>query len=545
MQETPDADTMNIPTNPSSAAVLAVLITCLAITPTQAAEPAGQPDRSEQNGYEAYIRTCLDTLIKHGTDRYGKVHTPMLVSILDTETLRCPREPDVLDEAYRVTRRDRRNPAASDLDTDQALLKTMVLYSALSTDRQYAEFAERYASYALENLIDDHGLIWWGWHRRYDVFEDVNKGHSGDHHEIHAIHEIQWDLLWEANPEATNRTIEAIWQWHVIDKQTGEINRHADGQPGCDFSMSAGAFIEAFAFMYQKTDEKKWLDRARLLAKYYWDRRNPDTDLFPERPNAGEHRFDGSSSVTAITGLYCHSLLKAWQLTQDEVFRDHAVAYLKAYGKYGHDDQAGKFWGALRLDGTPILGPPVKDGYAAYEPRGHLTLWEPYVAGYQHAIYTAQAYASAYQMTGDKKLLETAERFARWIAETPPGTCETHENAWYHAYSTGPGKEGTYAGKYGRAVSFLLTMYVATDDDAYLKEAQNLADEAVEKLWDNGLFRGHPAKPYYESLDGVGYLLYAQLQLECVLEHPQSVLAKQAITIKDGNEIIPVPLENW
>ena len=52
----------------------------------------------------------------------------------------------------------------------------------------------------------------------------------------------------------------------MIDKSTGEINRHADGQSGCDFAMSGGEMIGAFAFAYQKTREQVWLDRARLLA---------------------------------------------------------------------------------------------------------------------------------------------------------------------------------------------------------------------------------------------------------------------------------------
>ena len=506
---------------------------------------ASEPSSTTRASYSRHIRTCLDTLIKHGTDRYGDLPTPMLVSILDTETLDCPREPAVLDEPYRAIRRDRRNPASSDLETDQALLKTMVLYSDIHSEPKYADFANRYAAYVMENLVDDRGLFWWGWHRRYDVFEDARKGHSGDFHEIHAIHEIQWNLLWKVNPQAVSRAIEAIWQWHVIDKQTGEINRHADGHAGCDFSMSAGAFIEAFAFMSKQTGEKKWLERARLLADYYWERRNPDTNLFPERPNAGDDRFDGSSFVTAITGLYCHSLLKTWQLTDDEVFRNHAVAYLKAYAKYGYDDQTGKFWGALQLDGTPIPGPPIASGYAAYEPRGHLVLWEPYAAGYQHAVYTAQTYASAYQATGDEELLETAKRFANWIAEAPPGTCETDENAWYHEYSTGPGQQGTYAGKYGRTISFLLTLFVTTGDESYLARAQLLADEAIEKLSTNGLFRGHPAKPYYESLDGVGYFLYALLQLQCVLETPKAVVSDQAIKVGDDPGKIFVSLENW
>ena len=68
-------------------------------------------------------------------------------------------------------------------------------------------------------------------------------GHLGDPHEIQAIHCIAWDKLWAVNPAAVRKEIEAIWQWHVIDKQIGEVNRHGDGQPGCDFAMSAGACL--------------------------------------------------------------------------------------------------------------------------------------------------------------------------------------------------------------------------------------------------------------------------------------------------------------
>ena len=86
-------------------------------------------------------------------------------------------------------------------------------------------------------------------------------------------------------------TIEAIWEWHVINKESGEINRHDDKLAGCDFSMSAGAILEAFAFLYQKTNEPIWLERAALIANYYWDRRDQTTNMIPERPNAGlRHR---------------------------------------------------------------------------------------------------------------------------------------------------------------------------------------------------------------------------------------------------------------
>lgn len=493
------------------------------------------PAAQNHKQYGDYVRRCVDLLIEHGTDHYGKTQSPILVSILDVQTRDCPQNPRKLDEHWRVNRRERRNPAGTNLLTDQPLLKTMQALSAASGDEKYAAFARAYADYYMKNLVDEKGFFWWGWHRHYDVFKDTKSGHSGNHHEIHAIHGIDWQSLWDTNRQAVRKEIEAIWKWHVIDKKTGEINRHGDGRRGCDFSMSAGAFIEAFAFLHAKTKEDAWLDRAKLLANYYWTRRNPQTDLFAERPNAGSKRFDGSSYATSITGPYCHSLLTAYELTGEKLFINHAVALLKAYNKLGFDQKTGKFWGAIKLDGTPYPGPRVIGGYGQYEPRGHLDLWEPYAAGYQFAIYAAQAYVYAYQLTGDEELFLAAQRFADWIEKSPPSTGCMRET-WYKGYATEFAPKGTYAGKYGRTISFYIHLYVVTKDDKYLDHARKMADVAIEKLHHKGLFRGHPAKPYYEAMDGVGYLLYALLELDLVAKNPEAVLSKQAIIVGKNNK---------
>jgi len=523
----------------ASSILLAMLLVPVAATRIPADESAAAKGDKR---YADDVRKCVDLLIEHGTDRYGKTRAPILVSILDVQTRDCPENPQRLDEAWRVVRRERRNPAGANMLTDQPLLKTMYALSAATGDEKYATFARAYADYYMKNLGDEKGLFWWGWHRHYDVFKDVKTGHAGNHHEIHAIHSIDWESLWNANPQAVRKAIEAIWQWHVIDKKTGEINRHGDGRRGCDFSMSSGAFIEAFAFLYAKTKEDVWLDRAKLLADYYWTRRNRQTDLFPERPNAGQGRFDGSSFVTAITGPYCHSLLKAHELTGEKVFKTQAVALLKAYAKFGFDQETGKFWGALKMDGTPFPGPRVIGGYAQYEPRGHLDLWEPYVAGYQFPIYTAQAYAYAHQLTEDEELLTAAKRFADWIAKNPPSQGCMRES-WYQGYATAYAPQGTCAGKYGRTISFYIHLYVVTKNDQYLDQARKMADIAVKKLHHKGLFRGHPAKPYYEAMDGVGYLLYGLLELDLVLKNPKEVLSKQAIIV--GKENKRMDLDNW
>ena len=108
--------------------------------------------------------------------------------------------------------------------------------------------------------------------------------------------------------------------------------------------MSAGAVRKRLLFLYRQTAEGVWLI-VRLLADRYWNSRNPKTDLFPDRPNAGTNRFDGSHFLTSDTGLFCHALgVLNLPATRDSETK--AVTYLKAYGRYGYDTQTGKFWGS-------------------------------------------------------------------------------------------------------------------------------------------------------------------------------------------------------
>jgi hypothetical protein len=470
------------------------------------------PEQVEQKPYREYVRECLDLLIEHGTDRYGEVKSPILVNILDVRTRECPENPLRLDEPWRVIRRGRRGPAGANLYPDQPTIRAMKALSRITGDARYTDAAEAYLRYYLENLVDEKGFFWWGWHRHYDVYRDTMTGHSGNHHEIH-VQQAAWPLLWEIDPEATRREIEAVWQWHIVDKETGECNRHGDGKHGCDFAMSGGEMLCAFAFLYQKSGEPVWLDRARLLADYYWNARHPETQLIPNRPNAGQHRFDGGHFDTSITGFLCHRLLAASRLAGEPSFGEQAVVYLKAYARLGYDQQAGRYWGSLKLDGTPVHGPRVRGGYGQYEPRGHIDMWEPYAAGYENPIYTAQTYALAAEHTGDESLLMAARRWADSMRrDFPPRSC--NENGWYQGYCTDWAPHGTYAGLYGRTISFFLHMARITGDGQYAHFAREVAREAVSKLYYKGLLRGHPGKPYYESIDGVGYLLLALVELD-------------------------------
>ena len=116
--------------------------------------------RADKKDYLLYVTKCLDTLVEHGTDRYGPKQTPVLVSILDTQTRQCPARPAALDEAWRVLRRERRNPAGANLLMDQPLVKTMAAVSSVTGEEKYRQCADRYIEWYLKNLVDDKGLLW-------------------------------------------------------------------------------------------------------------------------------------------------------------------------------------------------------------------------------------------------------------------------------------------------------------------------------------------------------------------------------------------------
>ena len=48
------------------------------------------PEGVEKRLYRDYVAECADALIKDGTDPYGKISTPMLVTTIDVRTRECP-----------------------------------------------------------------------------------------------------------------------------------------------------------------------------------------------------------------------------------------------------------------------------------------------------------------------------------------------------------------------------------------------------------------------------------------------------------------------
>ena len=472
--------------------------------------------------WKAHVLKCVNTLLKHGRDHYGPVHTDMFMSIIDVTALQSPPKPLWLDsEAYYESgRAHRRSMRGSNFWYDQATIRVMYALTDLTKDPKYARAADGYIQAVFQHALKDNGLIVWGTHIYYDAYADKPAGDRdglGPHETL--VYHAEWPQLYRVAPASTQRAVDAIWDWHVVDHQTGQHNRHDDKHVGCDFAFSGGAFALANAAMYQQTRQQKYLDRARTIANWHWQHRHPQTQLVPDAPSTGS-RYDASHCFTTIPGPYAAYLLHCYELTGDDWFRQVAVSCLKAYHKWGYDSQAHNYYAMLQLDGRPLPEQARGAGYDAWAPYGYVDVWKTTIYSYEFPLLAAQSYVYAYELTaddrgnGDPELLQAARCWAELIEKNlPPKVGRRWAKEITAALPEVEKTGGSYAEDYGRTISFFVHLHHATGERHYLDLAERVAREAVDKLYANGLFRAHPAKPYYEATQGVGILLHSLLEL--------------------------------
>ncbi len=507
---------------------------------------------SSRRPWREYVRASLDTLIERGKDRYGPVESPMLMAVIDLNTLESPARPELYDSLIRLEGRiHRRGERGSNLWEDQPLLRTMYQLSKLSGDNRYARAADAYFDFALRNCQTKMGFLFWGSHCHWDCYEEKGAGDLRDDgvHEI-LIHHSLWEDMYRLNPEVTRQLVDNIWKYHIQDKNTGMHNRHNSKGNG-DFPFSGGSFCMAFSTMYRATGEQHYLDKARLVADWHWNHRDKKTNIPAAHPATGKelNGLYGRTFLSSLTGPHAAALLRCYEITNDKHFRDIAVTYLKAYDKYGWDEKSRNYLGMINLDGTPttiddvpiamrsqVVGQTARepDPASSVPPIGPVDVWPTTIFTLDFPLMSAQSAVLAYELTaedgepGDAALLRPAKRWADVIERNLPAKSGwTFRKRLRASLPDLPKTGGTYAGNYGRVISFYVHLYRATDNARYLDLARQIAQDAVDKLYVEteltdddgavkkyGLFRGHAAKPYYETVDGVGTLLFALLELD-------------------------------
>lgn len=471
--------------------------------------------------FSRYAQECLATLVEKGTDRYGIVHCPIWVLALNTHTLDAVRHFDDAIErirhwrlaqgetmystyvpygfGHRNIRVSQRPGGCSNLFVDQPMIRAAVLMDRLSGANAYGAAVEDYVHYYLDHFIDRQtGLIEWGVHTSYDVFEGCVSAADGHWHEVQVILPI-WTVLWEIDAETMGEYLRSFWQWHV-DPETGVVGRHPERGDGCNFAAAGAEMVLACAFMHSVEPDGPWLERALLVAHSHWDARHPDTNLFPNQipTDRLKPRFDSEASDTSVPGLWASRVLMAGRLAGCPELVDMARDVLVAWATYGWDAQTQQPWAMIFPNGVPVQGAREQShSYDKFAPKGHWNYWEDYVYGFEYPFRAMLSFAMGAHYTGDAQLVDHVRRLADCYVQRLPA----NEGM------------GTFAGNYGQLISFLLEVHALTSEAQYREAAEGVAAEAVGHLWAGRIFRGFPGKDYYEAIDGVGYLVQALAEL--------------------------------
>jgi hypothetical protein len=433
--------------------------------------------------YLSHCESHLQNLIS-ATSRTGGAMWP---SVLDTRTGIYPEGDHVPQRVYRLIGA----PRGSTLYWDQPTVVAAETLSELTGDRLYSRAVDRYVDAFLSRCVAENGMFLWGNHCYYDVIEGRIVSFSNGHHELRPISPA-WDVFWRHDPEVTEKYIRTMAQRHVYEPATGGFNRHDDGKKGHAFLEAGGILAESLGWLYGKTGDRDVLDGALRIARYSYNHRDPSTGLVPNEPDQG--RWD-SRVCTSEIGLWARCLLRAEDYAGKEEFVTMARHALRAYLEYAYDEESGRYFGQVDIrDGSAVI--PEHTGYW---PGRYSDLWN--TDQWPHHDYpapAAEACLSLYRRSGEEAFLDHARRWANLAVDTSPGTT----GSW------------AYAESHGRCIHFLTRAGLALEDDRLLDDARDLADEAVDRLWNNGLFAGYPGDHLYESVDGVGFLLRALMFLQ-------------------------------
>jgi hypothetical protein len=432
------------------------------------------------------VESHLTNLTTRGLDVYGPKKTAHWLANIDTRTGAPPAFEHIPKRVYRKIGA----PRGSSLYWDLPSVKAALRLSRITGKPCYADAARDYVRAFLDRGVDENGLFLWGNHRYYDVFEDRTVHFSGGYHELRP-HTPAWDLLWEAAPNTVERAIRVMAARHLHSPAIGGFNRHDNGKREHAFLEAGAVMVESLAWLHHKTGDPALLDQALKMARYSFNHRGKTTGLLINNPDT--NRWDFRVCTTEV-GLWANACIRSAQLTGNRAFMAMARDAVAAYLKYGYDTDTRQYVGQLRVtDGSPVI--PKERGYW---PRAHADAWNPdQWPTHDYPLSLAQACLTLYQETKASMFLEGVRRWADIVSRSTPSD-----------------RTGAYAGQYGHCIRFMHRAGRQLREERYLAVARALADEAVERLQENGWFMGYADSHLYEAVDGVGYLLQALMDLE-------------------------------
>lgn len=475
------------------------------------------PGYSQDESYYNLVVNHYTKRLTNGKDTYGSKNTPFWMASLNTTTGEYPEDdtrPDDRPERLYVGR-PVEAPKGSSMYWDMPQV-AMAYYLAEKTgNTSFSESADAYIQAFFDNCVATNGRFLWGNHFYYDAFQDVVVEFGSDgiaepvdfSDESGGLHEMRpivpsWQALWDIDPEITEAAMRSAIDGHLTDPETGEFNRHASGNRGHAFLEAGGVLVHTAAWLYNKTQDATLLEKAKKMANYSFSNQGAETGLLENSPN--QNRWDKIYSTTEV-GLWARDLIEASNYV-DETTRQQWITMadeaVSAWLQYGFDPEQCEYYGILRVSsGEPVFEEDFIAEFESktiYSPGNYTSFWEPLFPRHDYPMPFAESCLKLYELTGKEYYKSACYRWLTAIQNDLP--------AW-------DGKGG-YADLYGRVIHFLLGGHETFSDERFRILAQDVAEEAVDRLYADGMFRTHTGEDRYDVADMFGFLAASLIWLE-------------------------------
>lgn len=471
-------------------------------TPIPAAIPAGV---KKTTYLEAVVR-FLDTLMRKGTDTYGKQHSPMFCSILDLKTQQMPEKPPALLPGQRP--QDRAYPGGN-LNQDLFTLMTMYHTSSYLRQDRFARAADDYLAFFLKHCAPScNGLFPCGEHAFWD-FKKEGIGGLPFHEDLGLIPKEILERLWKLNPTAVERHIRKLRD-HIVDEKTWYWNRHATitgpkiRKPR-PIARHGGFYIYHWAFLYSKKRDPQLLDWAMKTANVHWSEVHPKSGHMPyflKKETTKHNKKVSTNSQTMSLGytlLLANDLLEGKAIGRfDQIGRHYTRRALEAAAAGSENGKLKKF---VNIDGSPAKSPPW-----AIRMDMNFGFWK-----------SAYGASGGFAFVGAEKFAIKCLGVHRQLKS--PAHLQAARLVWDHYQKEEiPTAKGIIPGKFAGLMALSLNLHEITGEAKYLNYARQIADVALREFFVNGLIRGATQADYYEAANGGGALAYELLRLHLRLE---------------------------
>lgn len=501
------------------------------------------PAPTDPNRYLNAVRAFADNVLKYGRDTYGPKHTPLFVDGLNIYT----------HEPVKWIDPDGTRWILSNLASQQNLFRTLDGLTMITGDPKYRQAAMEAIEYAFANLRSPNGLLYWGQGTAYDAERDVVCGVPVQIW-IHCLKDNipYYELMWQVDPKATKRFIEAFWSAHILDwsnldmDRIGSFNddleqawRHEykggaaflDSSSGYSFINTGIDLIYAANSLTKLSGNKEPFVWAKRLARRFVDTRHPKTGisywmykkpswkvyksyddvmkkLVPGTTNFLASEFPWSSvsnsKAREIQRImynprifapisYWQNLFLMGEMLDGEgyEFKQWALEELTAFGRASYRKKDNVYVPIL-TDGTNLEGYVVKEDSPFFGPKGGVLEAVPV----RDSVFWA--YAMGYRVMKDEFMWEMARSIAKGNGFGDTGRTPKDGSQ----LELGTDCSDPYA------LLAFLELYRATEKTGFLEIAKKIGGNVLDKRYHKAFFAASKKHIYtkFDSIDSLALL---------------------------------------